>query len=258
MILIIYISTFSGEIMQKLQIYEDEEQLFRRAADLFFALAEKAATNYQMLYVALSGGGTPNKLYPHLIEKKDLLDWNEMEVYFSDERLVPLTDGESNYYQASTHFLDPIGHPINQRYAPDVNLSSIEAARQYEMLIVDSVPMKNGLPYFDIIFLGLGNDGHTASLFPNKIGDEIFDNLVVPAEADYEGRPAARISMTPKIINNAGNVIFLLSGAAKAEAVAHSLMTGQDWHEWPARAITGKKNEVYWFMDESAAKQLEV
>ena len=244
--------------MQKLQIYEDEAQLFRRAADLFFALAERSATNYRKLYVALSGGGTPNKLYPHLIAQKDMLDWKDMEVYFSDERLVPLTNEESNYFQASQNFLNPVGHPINQRYTPDVTLSPVEASKQYEMQIIDNVPMKNGLPYFDIIFLGLGNDGHTASLFPNKIGDEIFENLVIPSEANYEGRPSARISMTPKIINNAENVIFLLSGASKAEAVAHSIMTGQDWHEWPARSITGKKNEVYWFMDESAAKQLEV
>ena len=244
--------------MQKLQIFETEEQLFSRAASLFFALAEKAATNYRKLYVALSGGGTPNKLYPHIVKQKELIDWNDMEVYFSDERLVPLTDKESNYFQASKNFLDPIEHPVGQRYAPDVSLDPDEAAWQYEMQIVDNVRMKNGLPFFDVIFLGLGNDGHTASLFPNKIDEGIFENLVIPAEANYEGRPSARISMTPKLINNAANVIFLLSGASKAEAVAHSVMTGEDWHTWPARSITGKKNEVFWFMDEAAAKELGI
>jgi 6-phosphogluconolactonase len=258
MILIINIKANQGETMQKLQVFETEEQLFSRAASLFIALAEKAATNYRKLYVAFSGGGTPNKLYPYLISQKDIIDWNDMEVYFSDERLVPLTDEESNYFQASKNFLDLIDHPVSQRYAPDVSLSSDEAAWQYEMQIVDNVPMKNGLPYFDIVFLGLGNDGHTASLFPNKIGEEIFEHLVIPAEANYEGRPSARISMTPRLINNAANVIFLLSGASKAEAVAHSIMTGEDWQTWPARSIIGKKNEVYWFMDEAAAKKLEV
>ena len=244
--------------MQKLQIFETEKQLFSRAASLFIALAERAATKNRKLYVALSGGGTPNKLYPYLIEQKELIDWTDMEVYFSDERLVPLTDKESNYFQASKNFLDPVGHPVKQRNAPDVSLPPDDAAWQYEMQIVDNVPIKNGLPYFDIVFLGLGNDGHTASLFPNKIGEEIFEDLIIPAEANYEGRPSARISMTPKIINNAANVIFLLSGASKAEAVAHSVMIGEDWHEWPARTITGKKNEVFWFMDESAAKDLEI
>ncbi|MBI9049260.1 MAG: 6-phosphogluconolactonase [Anaerolineaceae bacterium] len=244
--------------MQKIEIYETQDQLFRSAAAIFYTLAEKAAQYHRNIYVGLSGGGTPNKLYPYLIQQKELLLWEKVEVYFSDERLVSLENGESNHYQASQNLLNLVEHPLEQRYSPDVTLNAVDASKQYEALILDNVPKKNGLPYFDIILLGLGDDGHTASLFPNQIGDEIFDDLIIPAEAKYQNRPSARISMTPKLINNAANVIFLLSGQEKAQAVYHSLMEGQDWRIWPASSINGDKNDVFWFMDEAAAKHLEM
>jgi 6-phosphogluconolactonase len=244
--------------MQKIQIYEEEEQLFKKAAALFLTLAERAIQQHKKLYLALSGGGTPDQLYANLVLQKDLLSWQDVEVYFSDERLVPITDTGSNYYQASKQLLDQVGHPKEKRFFPDASLSHEEAAVKYEELIRQQVPNKEGIPCFDIILLGLGNDGHTASLFPHQIGNEIFESLVVPVTAKYKNRPSKRISMTPKIINRAANVIFLLEGHEKAQAVYHSLMEGQDWHIWPASSITGHKNDVYWFMNEAAAEHLEI
>jgi 6-phosphogluconolactonase len=244
--------------MQKIQIYEEEEQLFKKAAALFLTLAERAIQQHKKLYLALSGGGTPDQLYANLVLQKDLLAWQDVEVYFSDERLVPVTDAGSNYYQAAKQLLDQVGHPKEQRYFPNVSLSHEEAAAQYEYLICQQVPKKEGIPCFDIILLGLGNDGHTASLFPHQIGNEIFESLIVPVTAKYKNRPSKRISMTPKMINRAANVIFLLSGHEKAQAVYHSLMEGQDWHIWPASSISGDKNDVYWFMNEAAAEHLEI
>ncbi len=244
--------------MQKIQIYEEEDQLFKNAAALFLTLAERAIIQHKKLYLALSGGGTPEQLYAHLVRQKDLLPWEQVEVYFSDERLVPITDSGSNYYQASKQLLDLVGHPKEQRYFPDTTLSHEEAAAQYEDQIRKQVPSKESVPSFDIVLLGLGNDGHTASLFPHQIGNEIFESLIIPVTAKYKNRPSKRISMTPKIINRAANVIFLLSGHEKAQAVYHSLMDGQDWHIWPASTISGAKNDVYWFMNEEAAEHLEI
>ena len=243
--------------MQKIQIYENEEQLFRNAAALFLTLTEQAAYKKEKIYLALSGGSTPNNLYSKLVEKKDLYPWQLMEIYFSDERMVPLDDEGSNYYHAAKNLLDPVGHPQAQRHTPDVTLPMEEASKNYENDIRAQVPYRDGIPFFDVIFLGLGNDGHTASLFPHRIDEDIFQYLVVPAEAKYQGRPSFRVSMTPRLINNAANVIFLLSGYAKAQAVYHTLMEKQDWHIWPACSITGDRNNVYWLMDEAAAEYLE-
>ena len=224
---------------------------------MFLTLTDQAAYQKEKIYIALSGGGTPKRLYAQLVEQKDKFPWQAMEIYFSDERMVPLDDDESNAYQAACHLLDLVGHPSNQRHTPDVTLSMEQASKNYEKDIRERVPHNHGVPAFDIIFLGLGNDGHTASLFPQRIGEEIFEYLVIPAEANYEGRPSYRVSMTPRLINNAANVIFLVSGTAKAQAVYHSLMEKQDWLNWPASSISGDKNNVYWLMDQAAAEYLE-
>jgi 6-phosphogluconolactonase len=243
--------------MLKIQIYDNEDQLFRSATALFLTLTEFAAHNKDKIYMALSGGGTPKEFYANLVQKKEQFPWHLMEIYFSDERLVPLDDEGSNYYQASTHLLDLVGHPVAQRHSPDVTLSMEEASKEYESDILEQVPLREGVPSFDIVFLGLGDDGHTASLFPHRIGEEIFQYLIIPAEAKYQGRPSLRVSMTPKLINYASNVIFMLSGYAKAQAVYHTLMEPQDWRIWPACSITGDKNNVYWLMDKEAAEYFE-
>lgn len=247
-----------GEEMKKIQIYTAEDQLYKNAAALFFTLAEGAIQRKGKVQLALSGGGTPLPMYRYLVEQKDLISWQQVEVFFSDERLVPQDDPGSNYFQAVKNLLDPVGHPHDLRFAPDVTLGKERASKQYEQLILERVPLKDGIPSFDMIFLGLGTDGHIASLFPHQIGEEIFQSLVIAATAKYQNRPSLRISMTPKLINQAENVIFLLTGQEKAQAVYHSLMKGQDWRIWPASSIRAEKNNVYWFMDESAAEHIEL
>jgi 6-phosphogluconolactonase len=242
--------------MQNIQIYDTEDELFYHTAALFLSLSAEIMQKEKKMVLALSGGGTPNKLYSHLIRQKDLVPWQDVDVYFSDERLVPLDNAESNYYQACKNLLNQVGHPSAQRFPADVTLSVEDASKEYENRLMAQVPLMNGVPCFDIIFLGLGSDGHTASLFPQQIGKEIFERFVIPATAKYQDRPSARISMTPKIFNQAKNVIFLVSGQGKAQAVYNSLMKNQDWHDWPASSISGKRNDVYWLIDAASAKYL--
>jgi 6-phosphogluconolactonase len=244
--------------MQKIQIYEDEDQLFKNAAALFLTLTERVVQQHRKIFVALSGGETPGLLYKQLVKQKDLVPWQDVYVYFSDERMVAPDDPGSNYLKASKYLLDLVDHPKEQRFVLDFALAHEQAATQYEEQICQHVPIKAGIPCFDIILLGLGSDGHTASLFPHQIDETIFDSLVVPVTAKYKNRPSQRISMTPKLINHADNVMFLLTGHEKAQAVYHSLMEGQDWHIWPASSISGEKNNVYWFMNEGAAEHLEI
>ena len=203
--------------------------------------------------MALSGGNTPRAAY-ELLAAGPLcasLSWNDVFIYFGDERCVPPGDERSNYRMAREAFLDAV--PI-----PSANVARMRgeidpglAANEYASILRASL---GELPRLDLVMLGLGEDGHTASLFPG-IAQEIEGNSLVEA-AYAQSQAMWRLTMTPKVINAARRVVFAVEGAAKARALAAVYEGPRDPITYPAQLVQPSSGELTWLVDEAAANLL--
>jgi 6-phosphogluconolactonase len=203
--------------------------------------------------VALSGGSSPKKLYELLASAayRKQVSWREVYFFFGDERHVPHTDAESNYLMAKTALLAPLGILPEQVFAVDTSLPPTEAAQAYTRSLLGF--FGSGEPQFDLVLLGLGNDAHTASLFPHT---PVLRSTTAGAEAVYlEDKKVHRITLTAPLLNQARAVAFLAYGADKALAVEQVLQGPQSPEEFPAQLIA-PFSELHWFLDEAAASLL--
>jgi 6-phosphogluconolactonase len=233
------------------RVYESPEDLADAAAGEFGARAVEAIEERGRFAVALAGGSTPRATYEILArDYSGRIDWSRVHVFFGDERTVPPDDEDSNYRMAREALLDhvPVGsvHRMHGELPPD------EAAAAYEQELRGFFGPE-GLPGFDLILLGLGGDGHTASLFPETSALEAHDRLVVAnpvLELD-----TTRITLTVPVINAARAVYFLVAGEGKAEAVAEILEGDPDPREYPA-ALVQPQGGPTWMLDRSAASDL--
>ena len=199
--------------------------------------------------VALSGGSTPKRLYQELAKDKRLSrkDWRHIHLWFGDERAVPPDSGESNYRMAKEALFDHVelggAHRIESEREP------LEAAKHYSNEL--SLLMKNssGRPIFDLVMLGLGEDGHIASLFPNS--DNLKEKLRHVSASYVESVDSWRISLTMPVILAARELVVLVTGDNKAEILKAILLDEEA--NYPASEIR-EKNNVVWFLDTSAAK----
>ena len=199
--------------------------------------------------VALSGGNTPRDAYAALAREPGL-DWSKIDVFWVDERAVGPTDDRSNYRWAKATLLDAAHVPAERVHrmpsdAPDLPA----AAKVYEKAIADV--FAGGEPDFDLMVLGVGDDGHTASLFPGDPTVDVTDRLVTvaPAQAGRE----ARLTLTRTVIQRARSVLVLVVGAAKRRALGRVWAPEGDVHETPSRVIRDCKGAVTWIVDEAAA-----
>jgi 6-phosphogluconolactonase len=224
------------------------------AAELFKTMVCEAVGRSDSCCVALAGGTTPHSLYRLLAEQAAASDipWSKVHVFFGDERDVPHDDVESNYGMAQRTLLDHVPvdparvHPMR---ADVEDLPS--AAQEYEQLVRRTVPAgQGGLPSFDIILLGMGGDGHTASLFPGTRAAEENEKLVVAYFVPVLGR--SRMTFTFPLINAARNLILLVTGDDKAEAVAR-LLRGEAG-DLPAGKVAPKSGTLYVVLDGEAAR----
>ena len=206
--------------------------------------------------IALSGGSTPLHLFSYLSEKyTDRISWEKLLVFWGDERCVPPDDSESNYRMAYENLLQNV--PI-----PDANIFRIRGeddpateARQYSDLVSSVVPFYNGTPQFDLMLLGLGNDGHTASIFPSAISlfnsPRLFDVAVKPEDNQK------RITATGRIINNASKVWFMVTGKGKAEIISRIIEQRSGFEKYPASLVNPASGHLVWLLDKAAAGNLK-
>jgi 6-phosphogluconolactonase len=225
------------------EIFENSEELARAAAEYF--VAQNPET------VALSGGSTPKLMFQILAEQfRDEVTWSRMHFFWSDERHVPPDHPESNYRMANEALLSHV--PVvaeNVHRVHSENPNAAAAASEYEQTIRDVT--KQSLPRLDLIFLGLGTDGHTASIFP---GSEVLNESKRLVAAPYvEKFKSYRITMTLPLLNNGAAVVFLVSGAEKAEIVKEVFEGG---NKYPAQAVKPTEGELIWMLDEEAAAYL--
>lgn len=235
-------------------VSNSSDDLGRTAAQVVLESAGRASSPDGMFTVALSGGNTPRALFNALAAPpfRDSMPWDRTQVFFSDERFVPPDSADSNYHTAQECLLSRV--PIPDRFVhrvATVDVDPEESASIYEEGIRRVLEAGSGdVPPFDLILLGLGEDGHTASLFPNTGALDAEDALVVPNYVSHLG--TWRITFTYPLINAAKRVVFLVSGREKAPVVA-AVLAGSSL---PASRIRPSHGELYWVLDPDAASQL--
>ena len=231
----------------KLKVFADPAAVARAAAEYWVNLKPKT--------VALSGGSTPRLLYELLADPnapfRDQIAWDRTHFFFSDERHVPPDHPDSNYRMVNEALFSRVPLPaqnIHRVLAEKPNAE--EAANAYEADLRKS--FGEAIPAFDLVLLGLGEEGHTASLFPHSPALKETKRLV--AAPWVEKLNTYRITMTLPILNNGKSVVFLVTGASKAEVLRTVMNTDRKPDLYPAQAISPTNGAVSWFVDEAAAR----
>jgi 6-phosphogluconolactonase len=238
-----------------LHIYPDARQLTEDLAEAWKRLANEAIARHGAFYVALAGGSTPRQLYARLAEEpyRSSIEWSKVHIFFGDERCVPRDHADSNYRMAHEALLTHVPIPAAQIHPLyDPARSPAQNANAYIAQLLATLPLdEHGIPVFDLVLLGMGDDGHTASLFP---GISILqENKFIVAAAYVEKLQAWRVSLTFPIINCARAVVVTVTGENKA-AVLETVLTGSA-QLYPIQRVA-PRGELHWFLDEAAAKRL--
>lgn len=240
---------------RQLHIFPAVEPLSQAAADQFVQIGQTAVAQRQRFLVALSGGGTPKALYNLLATPAYArqLPWAQTFIFWGDERLVPPDDAESSYGMTAQHLLAHVPIPPQNLYRALGEADAPTAVADYQAKLAQ---MGEPWPQFDLILLGMGHDGHTASLFPGPLPHEAETNSVIAVTANYDGRPAQRITFTPRLINRARHIFFLVTGAAKAPALKAAWHGPTNPEQWPVQRIQPEAGQVSWFVDQAAAAEI--
>ncbi|HYK22686.1 MAG TPA: 6-phosphogluconolactonase [Pyrinomonadaceae bacterium] len=236
------------------QIFSDPNDLARAASEHFVARSVEAVERRGLFTVALSGGSTPKLLYELLADKsapfRDRIPWSSIHFFWSDERHVPPDHPDSNYRMANEALLSQV--PVSENNVHRVlseNTDASAAAEAYESTLWGLAD--DGLPRLDLVLLGLGTDGHTASIFP---GSEVLHETTRLVSAPWvEKLKTYRITMTLPLLNNGASVVFLVSGKEKAEIVK-AVLEGP--RLYPAQEINPADGELIWMLDKEAGARV--
>ena len=252
----------------ELLISENSEALYKAIADDFMQRANECIKAKGVFDVALSGGSTPKKLYSLLATEpyKTGIAWDKIRFFFGDERYVPADDPDSNYWMAHNYLFIHVPVPMQHVYMiPTHYKNPSRAAKDYadtirELLNVDS----DAIPEFDLIYLGLGANAHTASLMP---GTDLVKTYVASPDGDDKDQITAaawieelnmnRVTLTPPAINNSACIAFLVEGDEKAHAVWQILEGPHDPVNCPAQLIKANHGNILWFLDTDSVAKLE-
>jgi 6-phosphogluconolactonase len=237
--------------MNNIVVMSDPEALAHEAAKRFAELVQEAAGARGRFSVALSGGSTPGRLYELLAGDpyRARIPWHQVHLFWGDERCVPPGDPGSNYRLANETLISQVPIPAENVHRMRGELEPGAAARVYERVLEDFFCGPRAR--FDLVLLGLGEDGHTASLFPDSPVMAEAQRLVAPATALYQDRPAQRMTLTLPAINTSRQVLFLVSGSAKAQVV-QAVVEGPEGH-LPAQRIQPTAGQLTWLLDAAAA-----
>ena len=232
-----------------IDIFKDKTKLAEASCEELLLLS----ANRDKVFLALSGGCTPKIVFQTLVKDyKSKINWNKIHLFWGDERCVPPDDEESNFGMTKKFLLDSISipeeniHRIRGENNPDAE------AKRYSEEIVKYVPLKKGIPSFDIVMLGIGEDGHTASIFPNQMQLLNSDNFCEVAVHPQSGQK--RVTLTGRVINNAKEVIFLVTGKNKSQIIKKILVKKS--RKFPAEFIQPVEGNLKYFIDSEASELL--
>jgi 6-phosphogluconolactonase len=237
-------------IEHNISVFKTVSELQAACADMI-ADALKPSAQGEIVTLALSGGSTPRKMH-EMLARKERIDWSNVHVFWGDERAVPPDDAESNYRMARETLLDSVGIPDANIHRLKGELNPEEAADEYEKALRSVFRLLPGdIPRFDVIVLGMGADGHTASLFPGTDALTKSDRLVVANHVPQ--LDTVRLTFTLPVLNAARLVLFMVAGADKS-AASRQCMIGQNVP--PAGLVRPVDGDLHWFLDSSAAAGL--
>jgi 6-phosphogluconolactonase len=204
------------------------------------------------VHIALSGGSTPKVVFDYLaMGYTDGIDWEKVHFYWGDERCVPPTDEQSNYGMTAEHLLGLVPIPAdNVHRIQGEDMPETEAVR-YGKVLEAQLPMVEGVPQFDLVILGMGDDGHTASIFPHNI--HLWDSASFCEVAVHPDSGQRRITITGKVINRAKAVAFLVTGSDKAAKVKEIVKGEGEYTSYPAALVAPVSGNLTWFLDAAAA-----
>ena len=238
------------------QVFRDVAAVARAAADVFVTLAAQAQGEKRPFRVALAGGNTPKALYALLAssEYRSRVDWEGVSFFFGDERAVLPDHPHSNYRMVNETLLHPLGLPAARVHRMRAEVGELDAAAEaYENELRSACG--SSMPQFDLVVLGMGPDGHTASLFPRHPALHERKRWVVPV-ADAPKPPSRRLTLTVPVFNDAKLVLFLVTGADKAEALREVLQGTMSPEQFPAKYIRPGLERLLWLVDEAAGALL--
>ncbi len=229
------------------------------AAQLFSDAVTHAVTTRGAARVAISGGTTPKAMFALLADAAQpfaaTVPWAKLHLYWVDERCVPPTHAESNYRMTNEALLSKVPLPAEQVHRMEGELDPEEAASRYETVLRNSMKLEGAeSPAFDLLLLGMGDDGHTASLFPHTAALEEITRLVVANHVPQ--KETWRITLTSPVINQARQVCFLIEGAGKAKVLAEVLTGQRDAERLPSQLIRPTSGSLRFLLDDAAAAEL--
>jgi len=238
-----------------IEVLPDLEALSLRAASIFVSASKNSIAAKKRFAVAISGGSTPRRLYTLLGSEayRDQVDWQHVHFFWADERCVPKDDEASNFRIAFDALLSKIAlpqeniHRIKGEEAPD------KAARDYEEEIRRFFG-ESERPGFDLIILGMGEDGHTASLFPGSKSLEETVKLAIPVYLEKPGKN--RITLTLPVLNSADQILFLVAGPSKAAVLSEVLGEGEKKKGFPVGLVRPDHGSMIWLIDQEAVRKL--
>ncbi|WP_421806985.1 6-phosphogluconolactonase [Flagellimonas sp.] len=234
-----------------LKIYKDKQKVAEQFSSYFVDQVKDKGT----FHVALSGGSTPKIVFDVLAENfSDKVDWNKVHFYWGDERCVPPSDDESNYKMTVEHLFSKIELPKENIHRILGEKDPKGEALRYANLLEINLDRVEGVPQFDLVILGMGDDGHTASIFPHEI--ELWDAEDHCVVATHPDSGQKRVSINGKVINTAKEVAFLVTGASKSEKVKAVVEKIEGSEAYPASLVHPRSGNLVWFLDEEAAAEL--
>ncbi len=236
-----------------LHIYKDEEELAIALANWIEVLIRKTLEVKDRFSIALSGGESPKKLYQKLASDpyREKINWGRLHIFWGDERVVPFNDERSNAKMGYDNLLSQVNIPTEQVHSIWTDIPPEQSAKQYEKILHQYFDDKQTT--FDLVLLGLGEDGHTLSLFP---GSKILQDGSSWVNAVDSKEKGERITLMPAAVNRSSAVAFLVKGKNKAK-VLQNILEEKEPQNYPAQVIQPLNGELHWFVDEESAKYLK-
>lgn len=240
----------------EIKVYPSAQHLAEVLASEIAALSIEAAETDRDINIALSGGTTPKRLYTVLSEiYAEDIPWQRVHLFWCDERCVPSDHPDSNYGFAREHLLTSVPIPSRNIHFIRGEADPQAEAIRYASEIAQQVAPVDGLPQFDLILLGLGSDGHTASIFADQMDLLTSGDICSTATNPENGQ--RRITLTGNVINNASIVAFIATGVEKSGVVAAILDDQEEADDYPAAYIYPENGILKWYLDEDAATDLQ-
>lgn len=238
----------------KTKIFKTKDELSQFFAEMIVERL-KVLPKERFCSIVLSGGSTPQSIFQYLaIKHKKSIAWERLLIFWSDERCVAPDDQESNYRMTKESLLDKVSIPATNIFRIKGEADPSAEVARYTEAVRQFVPSYNDIPRFDLMMLGLGEDGHTASIFPGNL--HLFKSKELFVVAEHPQTKQQRITSTGVLINNSKTVVFLATGEAKSAIVSTVIEAKSGSENLPASLVHPENGELFWLLDEKAASKL--